>query len=1117
MPESESKSGKSVVFLAAAYILAILLVIFIGVVIYHFSINPELPIKKLLIYAGSVFGALFLLFPFFLLGWSKHAEVSFTLLSGRSKTKKEKKTKGSSELYLDLKQTLKLRYGSSWKKKTQILMVIGSPDYVEQLIPGLVAEQWLESDGTLLIWGGNITANVDETIDQSLRQLRCTRPLDALIWVTDQYQHQALLEASVHSRLVSGHAFETLSRHLIQRYQSLGWRVPVYVWSLHQTSWDNAYEQVSAPGCFLSSSCIQESLHNSLNQLVPMITEQGTQQLIHNSRHDFLLTLANFLRQGGSEKISASLAVFFNSHQPLPLAGIVFSLSSVAGKRVDIHHWSRDSRWDNLLSSVQQLPPKLRATKLGWQWRKAGNRLLAVLMVMAGAGMLVSYASNRHLVQQGAKQLELAKNDRVPLAERIQAWLELQDMLSMLQYREMHGTPFHARLGLSQNDTVLQAMWPAYTQYVMPWLRNSVAEQMEKNLNMLVNLPPNSAARSLAAKEAYGPLKAYLMMGQPENIDEGVFSEAVMASWTVPAGMPVAAWQAKAPELLSFYAKNLSNNPDWMMKPDEELVRQSRTALVREIGHRNGESSLYQKLLQQVSTHYADMSLSDMTGDTDSELLFTADSFVPGMFTRKAWEESVEPAIERLVNERRTEIDWVLSDGQQNASDELSPEVLKVKLTDRYFADFSGAWLNFLNGLHWRRSDTLSDTIDQLTLMADVRQSPLIGLMNTLAYQGKTGRQEVSDSFAQSAKSIFNKDKQPAISQKVGFTGPLEPTFGPLLELIEPKAGAQDGQHLSLYSFLTRVTRVRLKLQQVTSSADTQAMAQTMAQTIFQGKAVDLSDTRDYGNLVAASLGQEWSGFGQTVFVLPMEQSWQQLLAPTAESLNAQWKRAIVDDWNLAFGGRYPFKSGGSEVSLPLLAQYLRADSGRISRFLESRLSGVLRREGNHWVPDSINAQGLKFNPEFLSALNTLNSLSDIVFTSGEARLAFEVRPGTAGGVMQTNLIIDNQKLIYMNQRPDWKKFIWPADTTAQGATLSWSGTRSRMRIYAEQPGTWGFVRLLEKAKVTPWSGSSSSYQVSWKTPSGQALNYTLRTEAGEGPLVLLKLRNFVLPDRIFD
>ncbi len=107
---------------------------------------------------------------------------------------------------------------------------------------------------------------------------------------------------------------------------------------------------------------------------------------------------------------------------------------------------------------------------------------------------------------------------------------------------------------------------------------------------------------------------------------------------------------------------------------------------------------------------------------------------------------------------------------------------------------------------------------------------------------------------------------------------------------------------------------MRLRLQQVTNATDPQAMTRLLAQTVFQGKAVDLTETRDYGSLVAAGLGQQWSGFGQTLFVRPMEQAWQQVLTPAAESLNAQWRSAVVEDWNSAFGGRYPFKNTSSEA-----------------------------------------------------------------------------------------------------------------------------------------------------------------------------------------------------------
>ncbi|HGN1022887.1 TPA: type VI secretion protein VasK, partial [Proteus mirabilis] len=195
-----------------------------------------------------------------------------------------------------------------------------------------------------------------------------------------------------------------------------------------------------------------------------------------------------------------------------------------------------------------------------------------------------------------------------------------------------------------------------------------------------------------------------------------------------------------------------------------------------------------------------------------------------------------------------------------------------------------------------RETQSLSDTIDQLTLMSDIRQSPIIALMNSLSYQGKTGRQQekLADSFVNSAKDLLNKEQQPVISQKATFTGPLEPVFAPILAFTDPQSSAQNGDTLSLQAYLTRVTRVRLKLQQVVNAPDPQAMSQALARSVFEGKTVDLSETRDYGSLIAASFGQEWQGFGQTLLVQPMSQAWQQLLAPTSQGINTQWRNAVV-------------------------------------------------------------------------------------------------------------------------------------------------------------------------------------------------------------------------------
>lgn len=77
---------------------------------------------------------------------------------------------------------------------------------------------------------------------------------------------------------------------------------------------------------------------------------------------------------------------------------------------------------------------------------------------------------------------------------------------------------------------------------------------------------------------------------------------------------------------------------------------------------------------------------------------------------------------------------------------------------------------------------------------------------------------------------------------------------------------------LSLQTYLTRITRVRLRLQQVANASDPQEMMQTWRRP-SSGKSVDLTDTQQYGSLISASLGEEWSGFGNTLFVQPLTQA----------------------------------------------------------------------------------------------------------------------------------------------------------------------------------------------------------------------------------------------------
>jgi type VI secretion system protein ImpL len=93
-----------------------------------------------------------------------------------------------------------------------------------------------------------------------------------------------------------------------------------------------------------------------------------------------------------------------------------------------------------------------------------------------------------------------------------------------------------------------------------------------------------------------------------------------------------------------------------------------------------------------------------MTSGTDARRLFTTDEVVRACSPVRHG-KGIQQAIEKAANSRRDEIDWVLSDSLKTVSADMSPEALKARLTERYFTDFAGSWLNFLNSLRWNPAE----------------------------------------------------------------------------------------------------------------------------------------------------------------------------------------------------------------------------------------------------------------------------------------------------------------------------------------------------------------------------------------------------------------------------
>lgn len=174
---------------------------------------------------------------------------------------------------------------------------------------------------------------------------------------------------------------DNVSHSLKLCYEALGWRFPLYVWSLYEGGNKKNGRIIQPVGCLLPTGRTPQIVTEQLIALVPLLTEQDIQQICGQPQYNFLLTLADQLTWE-AEAMVESLSILLNSYRPLPLAGMVFSEASVEVGRSVRHHWGRGNRWETILDFVLWLPVGLRPCKQGVNWTCGMSMTTAALMLL---------------------------------------------------------------------------------------------------------------------------------------------------------------------------------------------------------------------------------------------------------------------------------------------------------------------------------------------------------------------------------------------------------------------------------------------------------------------------------------------------------------------------------------------------------------------------------------------------------------------------------------------------------------------------------------------------------------------------------------------------------------
>ncbi|OJA91764.1 type VI secretion protein VasK [Burkholderia ubonensis] len=1042
---------------------------------------------------------------------------------------------------------LRATRGWRWRYRTPWLLVNGADSLIEDVAPGLKRAGVMPVADAILVHAAPDGVDAGKWRGQ-IRQLRRRRPVDNVVHVT----HADARETE-------------LPRVLATLAADLGWAAPVTF--LHAVpargGHPETFEAIGAfPGPPHRGTKPASVLRDQLATLGQHTADAGVQRCAAPTRITYLAQISQYIDQKCEAIISGWDALFASNGHRSSLTGVMFApvfevfaampvpIPVVADGQAGAEATAGTPAGAQPVVFQSQPAALLPAWDAIARRRGTGRRVglhgpdvtawfLTVAAIAWCAWMTISFIGNQQLAREARATANAALEARPQTTQAWRAQLALQQLMERLEYRQQHGAPWYLRGGLSRNDAVLAELWQPYRIAATRNLQTPVVQTIGDLLKAAGQARADSLESQDTRSSTYNALRTYLMLGDPSRAEPAFLKRMLVSLWSRPVEMPLGERDDTGRRLAGFYADHLKAHPEWRIALNDGLVASTRNMLVTQMGLASADDTVYQSILDEVKGKYADASLETLLNGADAHGMFTASQTVPGIYTRAAWDGMISAAIDKASGERRVSSDWVLTGAQpiggklaQGAilteaaiGEKRAADALKQRLTARYFAEYTAAWQRMLNGLQWRSAPNLNGAIDQLSRLADAQTSPLIALTKSVQYQAQAGRpsQALTDTLVRKAQSLIGSDVQP----DTPAVYPLDKPFGPLLALMGDGGAAPAGGNgkgstpanitlngVSLSRYLTAVTTMRLKLQQIAGSADAQTMARSLAQAVFQGKLSVLSQARDDAALTAASLGAAWSGFGSAAFAQPLEGAWQTILQPAAASLNEAWRAGVAAPFNTAMSGRYPFFDTQADASFAELGRYVRPDSGLIARFVSTQLAGVLKLEGDYWVPNELAPQALQFDPKFLSAIRQLSKVGAQLYLQGDASERFEMMALPTPNVTRSELSVDGKQIVYFNQQESWTPLAWPGNGLNGHAGLTWRTIDTGLRQAFDATGDWAFLRLLGKADVKPLD--STRYQLTWNAPTDEPLRYVLRAQVGAGPLDLLKLRGFRMPERIF-
>ncbi|MGF6093195.1 type VI secretion protein VasK, partial [Pseudomonas sp. 18173] len=177
-----------------------------------------------------------------------------------------------------INENLREQHGLLWRVKVRVFLVVGEPEQIEAIAPGLATHDWLEGHDTVLLWGGSPQTAASDRVLQLCQWLSRWRPLDGVIWAVSTPQS------------TDPRAMDHGIRHLQTLARQLRWQLPLHLWQVCDSKWQQGQRQ--PVGCLLPIPVTPPVVESALDSLLQPLRHAGWLQMQDSVDNDFLVRLA---------------------------------------------------------------------------------------------------------------------------------------------------------------------------------------------------------------------------------------------------------------------------------------------------------------------------------------------------------------------------------------------------------------------------------------------------------------------------------------------------------------------------------------------------------------------------------------------------------------------------------------------------------------------------------------------------------------------------------------------------------------------------------------------------------------------------------------------------------